>query len=162
MSSDDCDEDGPPFPWTVKLAGRIWIGFGLVGLLTTLFAYTATGSKGAGCCFTIFGLSFSYVFLQVGVRTAEVETEDTLRNGIGSTGIGMFCFALCGLMALNGMLNGAAVFAGPGSLLVTAGVLAIGGRTQYLTWKALPPPEEVPECAPDADLRDTSAVHPPE
>lgn len=153
--SDDRDEDGPPFPWTVKVAGRIWIGIGVLGLIGIPITLMV------GLCAALIWLAVLWKFVQTGVDAVRGEALDTLRDGIGSVGIGLLALGLCGFLVYSGAVGAGAVLAGPGALLLTAGALAVGGRAQYLEWRELHLPEEVPVYDPDRDLRE-GAGPPPE
>ena len=156
---DDHDEDGPPFPWTVKVAGAIWAWIGWLGLVATFGVLIALPLPSCGF---FLGLALAGAFIYVGHGTFRGDVADTMRNGIGSIGIGLVCIVLAGVMTVSGTANAGAFIAAPGSLLVAAGVLAIGGRTQYLGWKEHHPPEEVKYEDLDRDLRDNPPDQPTE
>jgi hypothetical protein len=146
------DDRGPAFPVLVRVAGVIWILFGMLGLVGTLLQFAAIGAAkaapGAGpgpaastpCC----GLLIALGFLAVGYQTVTGKAKDTLGNAIGSIGIGLLYYALIAVFALAmppGGIPGPpdyllyALFVGFGTLLVLAGGLALVGRPQYKAWR---------------------------
>jgi len=149
-------DDAPPFPWSVKVAGQIWIGIGVLGLIGIPITLMV------GLCAALIWLVVLWKFVNTGLDTARGEALDTLRDGIGSIGIGLLALGLCGFLVYCGAIGAGAALAAPGALLVAAGSLAVGGRTQYLEWRELHPPEELPAYDPDRDLRDNTTVRTPE
>jgi hypothetical protein len=157
---DDYDDYRPsrsdvPFPSGVKAAGFIWIAFGVLGVLNAglSFLMTAAGAAanagqpgqgnpcGVGC-----GVIFAIAFLVVGVQTVKGTAKGTLGNGIGSLVFGLLYGAIAVLViAMANQFPGgpnplifviAAISGVLAVALLTAGALAIMGRTAYAEWLA--------------------------
>lgn len=86
--------DGPGFPTGVLAAGIIWIGFGVLGVVGTLFNLVTVGAQAAGgpqnpgagaggCCGGLVAIGF----LVVGIQTVTGKAKDTSGNGLGSLGL---------------------------------------------------------------------------
>jgi hypothetical protein len=134
-----------PFPGKVLAAGIIWIiagGLQLLGAAILLFAALVLSGSGLGSlfagpamCLGLFVGLIGAAFLLVGTQTVRGTAADTLGNSIGSIILGALGVAvgLANMSAgrgLDGFMN---VLSGGG--LITAGVLALIGRTDYKVWK---------------------------
>jgi hypothetical protein len=146
----------------VSIAAITWIVFGclilisgainLVMQMTVLAAPGKVANPGvaaaSGTCGVVIIVLFGAAFLFVGVQSIRGTASDTLGNGIGSIIFGVLNLS-CGGSALVG-LSGGMVRGGPAAIVVgigaainvlgglallTAGVLALIGRSQYLAWK---------------------------
>jgi hypothetical protein len=148
-------EEMPPSPQMVKTAGVIWIVVGcmlllnLVALLVISFVFAANmngqaanvnGQAAAGvvggliCVAFIVGL-FGAAFLYVGNQTVRGTARDTIGNSIGSIVFALFQFAGAAGNGISGRFVQSGVSAVGGTLLLTAGVLALAGRSQYKLWR---------------------------
>ncbi len=146
--------EAPPFPGTVTAAGVIWIIYGclvLLSLAATLFVIfvlaananvpaqangAAVGGlvEGALLAMVIYGL-IAAAFLFVGVQSVRGTARDTLGNGVGSIILGVLGLGVVGLNAAIGQyLQAAGVVVGA-VLLLTAGILALVGRSPYKLWR---------------------------
>lgn len=156
----DDRDDAPPYPGTVRVAGAIWILFGCFGLLNAALAVVLAANPGpagpgggpnpgGSCCPGLIAVAF----LVCGYQTVRGTAADTRGNSVGSivlaglqlaVGVGL---ALLGLGAFGPGAGGAglgpqeavivgAVVCGLGMGLLTAGVLGLVGRKQYLAWRA--------------------------
>ena len=143
-----------PFPGTVTAAGVIWIVYGclvLLSLAATLFVIfvlaananvpaQANGAAVGGlvgadsCAMVIYGL-IAAAFLFVGVQSVRGTARDTLGNGVGSIILGVLGLGVVGLNAAFGQFLQAAGVVVGAALLLTAGILALVGRSQYRLWK---------------------------
>ncbi len=138
-----------PYPATVKAAGVIWIVYGclillnlVVALLMAFAVMSQFGGRGAEvlmgglmCTMVVVGL-IAVAFLFVGVQSVRGTARDTLGNGVGSIILALLQFggaAYYGLQ-LNNVVQAAVASVG-GVLLLTAGVLALVGRSTYRDWK---------------------------
>ena len=154
MDYEDDDEfDGPrPFPTLVRIAGILWIAFGVIGVCSAIAGFAMQGGNanaGAGggpnpasnCC----GILIPAAFLYVGIQTVQGKATDTLGNGIGSLVFGLIYLAVAGACFVMGnkLLAGAgglamfvglvvAVFAG---MLIGAGTMALVSRQEYKDWR---------------------------
>jgi hypothetical protein len=135
-----------PFPATTIAAGVIWILSGGVSLVQLVFvsprwlemfeataAGTALQSGGVILVF-IYGL-FGVVFIVIGLQNLLGTAAGPLGDSIGS----VFFSALGGLVAMGcfvvGAYGQAAVTLLTVAGLLTAGVLALVGRAEYMLWK---------------------------
>lgn len=132
-------------PGNVKIAGGIWIAFGVFGVFSSILSFVqsaaAQGKTQGGFC----GLLIAIAFLHCGLQTVQGKAKDTLGNAIGSLllsllyfGIGVVCMGLKSKAApedqsLIGIMS--LLILGMGLLLLVAGGLAILGRQEYLDWK---------------------------
>jgi hypothetical protein len=146
--ADDDDYDSsrvPPYPNQLKIAGYLWMAFGILilanGLYTLAVVYGGVGggrgavAVGGGIgvgLLTLFGAAFIHVGLQSITGTA----KDTMGNGIGSLvfaalqfGSAFWAMSLVGFQ----LLLLVQILAGAGLLL--AGVLALLARAEFLDWK---------------------------
>jgi hypothetical protein len=139
-------DDMPGFPATVMAAGIFWIALGAVLVLALLVAlagafFMAQGRQEKGevvfggiCTGLFFGL-IGAAFIFVGVQTVLGTARDTVGNGVGSIIFG----ALNGAAGLGYVLTReyfqsvVSFICGVG--LLTAGVLALVGRTRYKAWR---------------------------
>lgn len=164
---DDRDDDGPaPFPLGVRLAGVVWIGFGVLSLINLAVSFAVAGGNrgpgatpGSGACGALIGV----VFLACGYQTVTGTAKDTRGNGIGSIVFGLLQLLVGGAIAVLGvggananpgnpanggpplagvMLITGAVVAAMGVAMITAGVLALVGRRAYLDWRRENAPDE--------------------
>ncbi len=137
-----------PFPGTVLAAGVIWIVYGclvfldLVVVLLAIFAVAANAkgdAAGAVVAGTLCGLAFvgliGAAFLFVGVQSVRGTARDTLGNGVGSIILGLLGLGGVALYASLGQFIPAGGAAVGGGLLLTAGVLALVGRSPYKLWR---------------------------
>jgi hypothetical protein len=145
-SDDDYDGGRVPLPNQLKIAGYLWVAFGILillgGLYNLIVMYGPGGLRagvgvavGGGIGVALIAL-FGGAFIFVGVQSINGTARDTMGNGIGS-----LCFAaielLIGFVALANFgfffLLLIPLLAGAG--LLVAGVLAIMARADYLDWK---------------------------
>jgi hypothetical protein len=152
---DDLDiayEEEPPYPPLVKAAGVIWIVFGCIMLLNMAATFflimivsanqqgpnaagqAGVAAGGAVCVSAVIGL-FAAAFLFVGVQTVRGTATGTTGNGVGSIVLGMLNFVGTAVMAIGGNLVAAAINGLGGAMLLTAGVLALVGGSQYKLWR---------------------------
>jgi hypothetical protein len=142
------DYDEPPYPAVVKAAGVMWIVFGCMGLLnmaamlllTFVLAANMKGANagaaaGGGACVSVLVGLFGAAFLYVGVQSVRGTAAGTMGNGIGSLVFGLLNVGGTAVMALAGNIVGAAINGVGGVLLLTAGVLALAGGSQYKLWR---------------------------
>ena len=137
------------FPPAVRAAGIIWLAFGAVALLAYLvsFAVNMAGRPGGGGFGMGCGVLFAIAFLATGYQTVTGRAKGTVGNGLLSLLFGLLY--TCGTVILVVLATGGAragqeltlfVAAGIVALLavalVTAGMLAIAGRTTYAEWLA--------------------------
>lgn len=147
------------FPGTVMMAGILWMVFGIgtfgLGLLNwvLLAAMANPGGAPGGCCGLVFGLAFT----SAGWNTIRGTASDTRGNASGSIVLGLLYAGL----SVFAVAYGAGAFGpGPGGqqgaapgeeeivmlitagfcavvsiILLTAGVLAFMGRSQYREWR---------------------------
>lgn len=144
----------------MKIAGVIWIGAGALSLINMVITFAQQGGGNAapgtnpasGVCAGLIGLAF----LVCGYQTVTGQASDTRGNGIGSILLGLLQFLIGGaILALGGAGVAANANAGNpnnaapagvvvviglmivavGLVMITAGVLALIGRTAYLEWK---------------------------
>jgi hypothetical protein len=160
---EDEDEDDrfdvrAEYPRSVWAAGVIWIIFGglillgaAVNLVVTVALKPAQAVGQAGdanpgsFCGILFGVFVGAVFVHVGVQSVNGTAKDTLGNGIGSL---IFALLYAGVGAL--LLVGALALGGPAAIvlvvigavnilsglgLLTGGVLALMGRSDYKAWR---------------------------
>jgi hypothetical protein len=149
---DDYDDYRPsrndvPFPRGIKIAGIIWICFGVIGLLNAAASLAivviAAGSNPGS---TICGALIALGYLIVGIQTVKGTAKGTVGNGITSLFFALLYGAVAVLIiTLNPLLPG-----GPNSLLwvvatlscalavamAAAGVLAIRDRDAYANWQS--------------------------
>src|SRR4051794_4787947 len=147
-------ETEPPFPGAVRLAGILWLGFGILELLNALanLAVAFSRSTGAspapesgigGCmCATLFGGAFIFV----GQQTLRGTAGDTIGNAVGSMVFGLLILA-AGVALVAGslgapnsadvpLLAAVGVFSlAAGIGLELAGILALVGRGKYRAWR---------------------------
>ncbi len=150
-----------PFPSTVRAAGVIWLGFGLVALTGLVLLVTlgrASPMLEVGCCATLYGLAF----LECGVRTLAGTATRLTRYCVESCLIGLT--QLVGAVVIGaagevirrnpgGLLRGldqslflfAVVVALLGLLLLLAGVLGFVGETGYREWRQNDPQADTSE-----------------
>lgn len=151
-SPDDYDDYRPrpsdvPFPRGIRIAGIIWICFGVIGLLNAAASFAlvliAAGSNpGSPICGAMIALGY----LIVGIQTVKGTAKGTVGNGITSLFFALLYGAVAVLIiTMNPLLPG-----GPNSLLwvvsviscalavamAAAGVLAIRDREAYANWQA--------------------------
>lgn len=158
IPADDRFPADVPFPAAVLVAGVLWLLFGgltfLGGLLNMALVAAGENPGGApgGCC----GLLFGIAFVSAGWNSVKGTAKDTRGNAVGSLAVGAIylgltvVLAVVGLGALPGngpggaglppeeelvMLLTALAVAMFGLILLTAGVLALVGRRQYLDWR---------------------------
>src|SRR5262245_27281815 len=134
------------YPTSIKAAGIIWIGAGIIGLIqiAVLFASgqlaRGGGTEGCGCC-CLCG-STNLLFLAIGYETASWRIRwSTAVNGAVSGAVGVACAAQAVLVILTAtnvrrispleiwLLGGVSVLMS--IALVAAGVLAIAGWRHY-------------------------------
>lgn len=137
LDYDDPDDDdrrpaNVPLPSGIKIAGIIWISFGVLGLIAAMFTFAA--SNGVGCC----GVLTSLVFAIVGLQTFHGEAKRLLGNAIGSIIFGLlYGAASIAIISLNQKIEviavGALIALFSLSLLV-AGFLALVNRADYERW----------------------------
>jgi hypothetical protein len=162
---DDVPDARAPFPAGVKVAGIVWIGYGVLALisaaLNVVVGAAGAGAGGAspvctGICVGLFGLAFLFV----GVQSVRGTAKDVLGNGIGSIVFGVLYLAGAAfLLLMGGFADQAANQPGKGGapinkeqfqtvayvsgaiggffglLLLLAGVLALSNRTAYKAWR---------------------------
>jgi hypothetical protein len=157
--ADDWGETRPTFPGTVLAAGVVWIAVGGLGVLNTLVTLGMAGANPPGggpqaagqsagvCC----GGLVAIAFLVCGYQTVTGKAKDTRGNAVGSILLGSLQLLIAAAIGFGGLAPGgnrgpnalpqevllvvAAVVAFVGMSLITAGVLALAGRTQYLEWR---------------------------
>jgi hypothetical protein len=140
-------EEGPPYPRTVTAAGVIWIVFGgliLLNLVLTiaLVGVTARGEgpmdpsrfSGQICGLGFFGL-IGCVFIMVGIRSVLGAARGTLGSGIGSIVLSVLHLGVAASLAGMLKFNQAGMLGLLGTLLLTGGILALVGRSQYKLWR---------------------------
>lgn len=148
---DDLDlvyEEEPPYPRTITAAGVLLIVFGclvLVNLLVSLASAFVLAQKAGGrdsgafmagsVCGLIFVGLIGAVFIQEGVRAARGTLRDTIGTGIASILFGVLGLAGAVLAVAGGGILQAAFAGMVGAMLVTAGVLALVGRSPYKLWR---------------------------
>ncbi len=103
---DDRDDmrDPAPFPTKVKIAGVIWIIFGVLGLLNTIYQIVsgaAAQQGGAGSAGPICGGLFAIAFLLVGFQTVKGTAKGVMGNGIGSIVISLLLLLGAGVMLVG-------------------------------------------------------------
>ncbi len=137
-------------PGRALAAGVLWVAYGVLQIgLVVLWAVLAARagdqpvSPAAGLGL-LFGIAFGYI----GYRTATGAAGDTIGNGVGSLLFGLYNAAVAGviLFAVSaGQLvapSRAAVLVGAwmavlfAAMLLSAGVLALAGRSEYRAWRA--------------------------
>jgi hypothetical protein len=139
---------GAEFPPGVKAAGIIWIGYGILGLIAAVIIFVLAGAAAAQVgpggapifcvpiCYTFFALAFLFV----GVQTVKGTAKSTLGNGIGSIIFGVLSLLGAAGALIQGGGTPAVVQGGIsvllGLALLTAGTLALMGKTQYEDWRA--------------------------
>ena len=89
---------------------------------------------GAVCVSAVIGL-FAVAFLVVGIQSVRGTAAGTTGNGVGSIVLGMLNLAGTAVMAIGGNLVAAAINGLGGAMLLTAGVLALVGGSQYKLWR---------------------------
>lgn len=153
-------DDRPPrdpglarFPGVVTAAGIIWLGAGSLSLLNAMATFAlqgqgaGAGTPGGGCCPGIIGIAF----LVCGYQTVTGQASDTRGNAIGSLLLGLLQVLAGFAIAFAGVLGGGNGGQGAvpqevllivggvvgllGGTLMTAGVLALAGRSQYRRWR---------------------------
>ena len=119
-------------PGIVKVASIMWIVFGGLGVVGQLMQL-----GGGFRPQSLIGLAISVAFIVAGVQTISGRAKDVLGNGIGSIVLGglglvliMLAAAVLGmhLVVLIGVVNSGG--------LITAGILALAGRSGYRDWRA--------------------------
>jgi hypothetical protein len=151
-----------PFPTGVKIAGIIWIAFGVLGIIGALINFAvsmgnaaagagAAGGPGAGpppgsnVCSLGCGMLIPIVFLMVGIQTVKGTAKGVLGNAIGSIVFGLLYAGLAVLFVIVGgrmavipqemVLVIVAMCGLLGTALLIAGGLAIVGRDAYTQWR---------------------------
>lgn len=138
-------ETAPGYPTTVTIAGIAWIIFGalillnLLVLLLLMSGLAAQGQAGAAvaggvCGGLLLGL-FGAAFIFVGVQSVRGTAHDTLGNGIGSIIFGLLNLGSGALQVVGGQVIQAGIGFLAGAGLLTAGVLALVGRSDYKAWR---------------------------
>lgn len=146
-----------PFPTSVRVAAVLWIIFGALAITGNLISFALTtarqaapgarpgaGAGGGMLCGVIIGVAF----LAVGIQTLKGTAKGTLGNAIGSLIMG--ALYLLGMVAIAAAAFGRQL--GPGEAIVlvvlaafigflaiallSAGVLALVGRSAYEAWWA--------------------------
>jgi hypothetical protein len=152
---DDLDAaygEEPVLPPLVKAAGVIWIVFGCIMLLNMVATFflimivsanqqgpnaagqAGVAAGGAVCLSVVIGL-FAAAFLFVGVQSVRGTAAGTTGNAIGSIVFGLLNFGGMAGNAIGGNIVAAAVGGLGGAMLLTAGVLALAGGSQYKLWR---------------------------
>jgi hypothetical protein len=146
-----------PFPTGVKVAGILWIGFGVLALVGQLLSFALNmagaaaqggpGAPGGNMCGVGCGVLFAIVFLVAGIQTVKGTAKGTLGNGIGSLLFGLLygvvAVFVIGLGASGRLPPGnealmyvaGAVAAALAVALLTAGILALMGKSAYEQWR---------------------------
>ncbi|MDB5312028.1 MAG: hypothetical protein JWO38_6230 [Gemmataceae bacterium] len=159
-------DDRPTFPIAVKIAGIVWIGFGILEFMGAAFSLATAGmNAGAGgpvggCCPGLIGVAF----LVCGYQTVAGTAKDTRGNGIGSILLGLLQVVVgvaIGVLGLGPKNQGnndpavlivIAIFLGVlGTTLIVAGALALSGRTAYKEWRHAQRPSRRPRRRPRDD-----------
>jgi len=133
------------FPAGVRTAGWIWILYGVMRLVVAASvvlkaAALQPASPGTGMLvFSAFGaglpLAIGIAFLAIGVRTIRGDMPDVRSNAIGSIGIAIVTTAALYVILAPDWGTGFLIDAVLNSLLILAGLLALGDRNRFLVWK---------------------------
>jgi hypothetical protein len=117
-------------PTSIKAAGWLWLIFGSIMVLSTIFLVFVVFSKGiAGMELLVFlipSLLGTY-FMWIGWRTLKGKVKGVLGNGIG-------CLAL-GAIAAYSFKQDPAVHIAFAALFFSSGILALIGRSGYKKFK---------------------------
>lgn len=145
---DDWDEDGPPFPWTINVAGYTWVALGCLGVIASL-ALLVWAFKPDGACVVVVipavGATLGGLFIYAGWSMALGRPRDTLRFGLWSAGFSLFFFGIAAVLLLTSLevgivnsriLTTVGFFFAIGSLFAFSGTLAIACRAPYRKWRA--------------------------
>jgi tellurite resistance protein TehA-like permease len=132
------------FPRTVLIAGIVWIVFGGI-LLVVFLAFVFDKFLGhhrrahrvefETVIASLLLATIGAVFIRMGVRSVRGTASDSLGYGSVSAVFG-FLYIGCGLLIAEGaeyMAAAGGLFLG--SSLLTAGILAIVGRSAYKAWR---------------------------
>jgi len=140
----------PPYPKTVVAAGVLWIIFGCLALLSLLVLLVAAfvlvaDVQGAAAAWGLLlsGAVWSAVpigligaaLIGAGSQSIRGTARDTLGSGIGSIILGLIYWGVAAIAVMVEWFIPAGVAGLVGALLLTAGVLALAGRSGYKLWR---------------------------
>ena len=156
----------PPIPGIVRAAGIIWVGYGALGLFSTILSFVVevgakAGNAGANnpggnasspCC----GIAIACAFAYCGLQTLKGESKDTLGNSIGSLILGslqLLAGVVLVVLGAGGIAGNlpidpgvifliAAIAGFFGCMLVLAGILGLIGRSAYREWREIARPRK--------------------
>jgi hypothetical protein len=149
------------YPLTVRIAAVTWVTIGALAVISAFLEFSQASAEGragppveggvaavkkhvGGICCT-FGIALA--FIAVGHQTLYGKAKDTLGNGIGSILLGLLYLAVFILFIVIEVAGPADRLDGRGAMifgivsstmgiaLVTAGILALVGRTNYKRWR---------------------------
>lgn len=139
------------FPLPVKIAGLCWIVFGTVCLVFDVAIGIQLLDKVRNVTSLVCPVVFALAFLIIGIQTVQGAAKTSLANGVGSIVFSLvyFCvgsFTLTGDFPPNRRQNPnpeaeafiqilSIVALTLGTMLLTAGVLAVSGNTAYQRWR---------------------------
>jgi hypothetical protein len=160
VSTDDPDSDDrehaddrrpgdPAFPSTVMTAAVIWIGVGVLGLLTLIATLIVIGGHPGRAPIPCCGSLIATAFLLPGYQTVTGAARDTFGNGVGSLLLGLLQLLFAAVLGIRGLeaadrdprvpieavIVTSLVIGVIGVMLVAAGILAFAGRERYLEWR---------------------------
>lgn len=151
--ADDWDDpdDAPAFPAAVSLAGWLWAGQGAVILALGVGLLTRAIYVGAEAftCPSAFLTAAGCQYLGYGRRVILGRADGVGGFGARSAGVAAIVAAVGGVIGgfttdPGARLVGTAVV-GAGLALAVPGVLALGGRRQYLAWREYHHPGNPPD-----------------
>ena len=139
MDGADLDgEDSPLLLHGARLAGALWVGYGVLASaawLTSLWPWPGAGAPEAAA-----GLVVGAGCLSAGLPVATGRAADTRDLGVASVALSATLLALAALIwRISVTVPGdesVAAIGGVGVGLLVPGVLALAGRRDYLVWRA--------------------------
>jgi hypothetical protein len=131
------DEDGPPFPLTVAVAGWVWVVHGWVWVLATLALFGFSPESGA--CVALLTLPAGLRWLIGGQAVLRGEMADPVWGAVVSLLLGTPILALLLVQGSGLPLSIHLALGIPAMSLVTSGLLAIYGRGAYRRWREANP-----------------------
>jgi hypothetical protein len=139
---DVLDDDDDDFPLSVRAAGALWAAAGVVLLLESLAVLALLVlSSGANrpslveVAGAMVVTPFALVLVFGGVATVRGGAIDVLPGAAASSAVGTLALALPLVFPLNLKPIGFVLLGIPATLLATAGLLALTGRTVYVRWR---------------------------
>jgi hypothetical protein len=137
---------GTPFPATTIAAGVIWTVFGLLSLVQLVFVtppwWEMFDATAAGRALEVAGLILVVIYGLFGVVFSIIGFQNLRGTAAGPLGdsIGSVFFAALGAVVATGCFVAGAYAQAAVTLLtaaglLTAGVLALVGRADYMLWK---------------------------